>query len=154
MRAAMIMNAPNLKTLAAWSLLTVSLVSPVCAQTETPPRHSVVHVEILGADAPRLQGFYRDLFGWPVTLNPVGYGYVPIAPGANAPLTGGVGASPQRQPLVTFYVKVDDPSAILKKVESLGGRILVAPTDVPGGVTFARFADPEGNVIGIVRRPN
>lgn len=144
----------TLKTLGACSLLAISLVAPACAQTEAATRHTVVHIEILGADAPRLQGFYRDLFGWTVTLNPVGYGYIPIAPTASTPLTGGVGASPQRQPLVTFYVKVDDPSAILKKAESLGGKILVAPTDVPGGVTFARFADPEGNVVGIVRRPN
>ena len=148
------MNTRKLQTLGAWSLLTASLVAPVCAQPNTATRHTVVHIEILRADAPRLQSFYRDLFGWTVTLNPVGYGYIPIAPAASTPLTGGVGASPQNQPLVTFYVKVDDPSAILKKAESLGGKILVAPTDVPGGVTFARFADPEGNVVGVVRRPN
>ena len=150
----MIMTTSKPKALGACLLIAVSLAAPVCAQTEPATRHTVVHIEVLGVDAPRLQGFYRDLFGWAVTLNQVGYGYVPIAPAASAPLTGGVGPSPQRQPLVTFYVKVDDPAAILKKAESLGGKILVAPTDVPGGVTFARFADPEGNVIGIVRRPN
>jgi uncharacterized protein len=148
------MNAFKLRTLGAWVLLAASVAAPVCAQPESVPRHTVVHVEVLGVDAPRLQSFYRDLFGWPVTLNPVGYGYVPIAPADSTPLTGGVGPSPQRQPLVTFYVKVDDPAAILKRAVSLGGKILVAPTDVPGGVTFARFADPEGNVIGVVRRPN
>ncbi len=150
----MMMTTSRSKALGAGLLLAVSLVAPVYAQTEPANRHTVVHIEVLGVDAPRLQGFYRDLFGWAVTLNPVGYGYIPIAPAASTPLTGGVGSSPQRQPLVTFYVRVDDPAAILKKAESLGGKILVAPTDVPGGVTFARFADPEGNVIGIVRRPN
>jgi predicted enzyme related to lactoylglutathione lyase len=116
--------------------------------------HPVVHVEILGADAPRLQRFYNELFGWPITLNPAGYGYIPVAPTAPAQLTGGIGASPQAKPLAVFYVKVDDPAATLKKAESLGGRTVVAPTNVPGDITFARFADPEGNVIGIVRRPN
>ena len=148
------MNTTKLRTLGAWSLLAVSLVAPVCAQTEAPTRHTVVHIEVLGVDAPRLQGFYRDLFGWAVTVNSVGYGYVPIAPAASTPLTGGIGTSPQRQALVTFYVKVDDPAAILKKAVSLGGKVVVPPTDVPGGVTFARFADPEGNVVGVVRRPN
>ena len=117
-------------------------------------RHPVVHVEVLGVDAAKLQRFYADLFGWPITLNPVGYGYVPVAPAAPVTLTGGVGASPQRQPLVVFYVKVDDPAAILKRAEALGGRTVMPPVDVPGGLAFARFADPEGNVIGIVRRPN
>lgn len=69
-------------------------------------------------------------------------------------LTGGIGPSPQGQPLAVFYVKVHDPAAVLRKVEALGGRVVVPPVDVPGGVTFARFADPEGNVIGIVRRTN
>jgi uncharacterized protein len=126
------------------------------AQGQDSPRatHPVVHLEILGADAPRLQRFYAELFGWTVALNPVGYGYVPVAPAQPVTLTGGIGPSPQGRPLVVFYVKVDDPAAILKKVEALGGRVVVPPVDVPGGVTFARFADPEGNVIGIVRRTN
>ena len=130
--------------------------APLFAQTPSAGAspHPVVHVEILGVDAAKLQRFYADLFGWSVTLNPAGYGYVPVAPAAPVALTGGIGASPQRQPLAVFYVKVDDPAAILKRAESLGGRIVMAPVDVPGGVSFARFADPEGNVIGIVRRPN
>jgi hypothetical protein len=89
-----------------------------------------------------------------VASSPVGYGYVPVAPTQPVTLTGGIGPSPQGQPLAGFYVKVHDPAAILKKVEALGGRVVVPPVDVPGGVTFARFADPEGNVIGIVRRTN
>ncbi len=120
-----------------------------------PPAASpVVHVEILGVDAPRLQKFYGDLFGWSMTLNPVGYGYVPVQPTAPVKLTGGIGPSPQRQPLVIFYVKVADPGATLKRAEQLGGRVVIPATDVPGGITFARFADPEGNVVGLVRRPD
>ena len=129
-----------------------ALAMPVSAQT--PARNPVVHVEILGADAPRLQKFYADLFGWTPTLNPAGYGYVPIEPAAPAKLTGGIGPSPQRQPLVTFYVKVADPAATLKRAVELGGRVVVPPMDVPGGIVVARFADPEGNVVGIVRRPD
>ena len=127
-------------------------VGPARGQDSAQAAHPVVHLEILGADAPRLQRFYADLFGWKITLNPVGYGYVPVAPTSPVTLTGGIGPSPQGRPLTVFYVKVDDPVAILRKVEGLGGRIVVPPVEVPGGITFARFADPEGNVIGIVRR--
>lgn len=123
-------------------------VGPARGQDPPQAAHPVVHVEILGADAPRLQRFYAELFGWRITLNPVGYAYVPVA------LTGGIGPSPQGQALAVFYVKVDDPAAILKKVEGLGGRVVMPPVDVPGGITFARFADPEGNIVGIVRRKN
>jgi len=124
----------------------------VHAQPPAATPHPVVHVEILGRDAPRLQRFYTEVFGWAVTLNPAGYGYVPVAPAPPVTLTGGIGAGPQGQPLAIFYVKVEDPAATLRKVEAAGGRVVVAPVDVPGGVTFARFADPEGNVVGLVRR--
>ncbi len=124
------------------------------AQDPVAAPNPVVHVEILGSDAPRLQRFYAELFGWKTTLNPVGYGYVPVAPAPPVTLTGGVGASPQRQPLVIFYIKVADPASTLKQAEALGGRVVMAPVEVPGGIIFARFADPEGNIVGIVRRQN
>lgn len=133
-------------------VLSVATVGSAGGQHSTETAHPVVHLEILGADAPRLQNFYTALFGWKITLNPAGYAYVPVAPTPPATLTGGIGPSPQGRPLAVFYVKVDDPGAILRKVEALGGRVVVPPVEVPGGITFARFADPEGNVVGIVRR--
>ena len=81
----------------------------VHAQPPAATSHPVVHVEILGRDAPRLQRFYTEVFGWAVTLNPAGYGYVPVAPAPPVTLTGGIGAGPQGQPLAIFYVKVEDP---------------------------------------------
>ena len=38
-------------------------------------------------------------------------------------------------------------------VVALGGRVIVPLTDVPGMVTFAQFADPEGNIVGIIKGP-
>src|SRR5574341_770127 len=32
-----------------------------------------------------------------------------------------------------------------------GGKTIVPVTEIPGMVTFAQFADPEGNVVGIVK---
>ena len=130
------------------------LATNTSAWAQSPPANPVVHVEVLGRDAPKLQKFYSDLFGWSITLNPIGYGYVPVEPQAPARLTGGVGPNPQGQPLVTFYVKVSDPAATLKRAEQLGGRTVMPAMDVPGGIKFARFADPEGNVVGLVRRPD
>ena len=136
------------------AVLIAALAVASVARAQSPAPAPVVHVEILGVDAPRLQKFYEDLFGWSATLNPIGYGYVPVEPKAPVKLTGGIGPSPQRQPLAIFYVKVSDPGETLKRVQQLGGRVVMPATDVPGGVTFARFADPEGNVVGLVRRPD
>jgi predicted enzyme related to lactoylglutathione lyase len=49
-----------------------------------------------------------------------------------------------------FYVRVEDVGAYLEKAVSLGGKSLVPPIDVPTG-TFAWFADPEGNTIGLFK---
>jgi catechol 2,3-dioxygenase-like lactoylglutathione lyase family enzyme len=49
---------------------------------------------------------------------------------------------------VNIYVQVDDLRAYLAKAESLGGKTLVPPVDLPTG-SFAWFADPDGNTIGL-----
>src|ERR1700746_113791 len=64
---------------------------------------------------------------------------------------GGIGASQDGGPgQVTFYVEVDDPAAYLARAETLGGKTIVPPSEVPDfGLTFAFFADPEGHVVGL-----
>ena len=38
-----------------------------------------------------------------------------------------------------------------KEVIDLGGKTVVPETEIPNMVTFALFADPEGNVVGLVK---
>jgi len=45
-------------------------------------------------------------------------------------------------------VTVDDVQAALDKANELGGKTVVPPVEIPTG-TFAWFADPEGNTVGI-----
>lgn len=107
--------------------------------------HPVVHFEINGRDGKALQGFYGRLFDWKIDANnPMGYGLVE---------TGSIGGgiSGDSEPSVRFYIEVDDLQAYLDKAVSLGGRVVAEVTEVPDMVTFALFADPEGNVIGIVK---
>jgi predicted enzyme related to lactoylglutathione lyase len=51
-----------------------------------------------------------------------------------------------------FYVQVLDLVETLRKAESLGGAAIAQPVDVPGGPTVAQMADPEGNIIGLVKQ--
>lgn len=111
----------------------------------------VVHFEVLGKDGPKLQKFFGDLFGWKInTDNPMSYGLVDT--GVEGAIGGGIGGVPEGQPagVVTFYVQVDDLDAALKRAEQLGGRTVNPPMEVPGGPRLAHFADPEGNVVGLV----
>jgi hypothetical protein len=44
-----------------------------------------------------------------------------------------------------------DPQAYLDRIERVGGKTIVPVTEIPDMVTFAQFADPEGNVVGLVK---
>ena len=105
--------------------------------------------EVTGKDGAKLQRFYGDLFDWKIDAgNPMSYGMVE---GADGGIGGGIGASQNGSTQVTFYVTVDDLQAYLDKAEQLGGRTVVPITEIPNMVTFAQIADPEGNVVGIVK---
>ena len=109
----------------------------------------VVHFEVNGRDGAKLQKFYADAFDWKITVfGPMNYGLID-AQAQGSGIGGGIGQ--EDTPIATFYVEVDDPAAYLKKVQSLGGKIVQDVTEIPGAVTMARFQDPEGNVIGLVK---
>ena len=108
----------------------------------------VTHFEVLGSDAQALQRFYGEAFGWQMQ-DVMDGGYYMVNTGSG--IAGGVGAGPEGQGHVTFYVEVDDPAAALVKIGELGGRTVQEPMDVPNGPTIALFADPEGHVIGLVK---
>ena len=109
----------------------------------------VVHFEVVGKDAKKLQEFYTKAFGWKIDAsNPMNYGMVEAVQGS---IAGGVGPSPGDETHVTFYVQVDDLQAALDKIEKLGGKTVNPPMDVPGGPKLAHFADPEGNFIGLTQ---
>ena len=110
----------------------------------------VVHFEVTGKDAKKLHGFYSGVFGWSIQAdNPMNYGLVSdqdTGGGIGGGIAGGDGPNQ-----VTFYIEVDDPKAYLGKIESQGGKTIVPETEIPGMVIFAQFADPEGNVVGLVK---
>ena len=115
----------------------------------------VIHFEVIGTDAPALQKFYGDVFGWEIDANnPMNYGVVQRAGNTNADgvgIGGGVGVGPEGYPgHVTFYVEVPDVEAALAKAESLGGKRLMGPDQITPEVLIGQFADPEGHAIGVI----
>jgi uncharacterized protein len=107
----------------------------------------VVHFEVVGKDAKKLQQFYGELFDWKMnTDNPMNYG---IVDNGGAGINGGVGGSADGKPHVTWYVQVEDINACLEKAEKLGGKT-VLPRSEMEMVTLGLFNDPEGNLIGLV----
>lgn len=112
----------------------------------------VVHFEIHGRDGERLKRFYSELFGWKIdSNNPMNYGMVEHGIGGPPDGIGG-GITQSDGPRVVIYVQVVDLNETLRKAESLGGKTVAPPMDVPGGPTIAQFADPEGNLMGLIKQ--
>jgi predicted enzyme related to lactoylglutathione lyase len=111
---------------------------------------AVAWFEVTGKNRRKLQNFYSRLFAWQVqdAGDGSGYGLVQAAPKG---IGGGIGAAQDGGPgAVTFYVEVDNPAEYLARAETLGGKTIVPPTEIPNfGLTFAFFADPEGHVVGL-----
>lgn len=115
----------------------------------------VVYFEIGGREAEELKEFYSELFGWNISElgaasaagNP--YWFVQNEGGG---IPGGIIKTDENMPpnYVMFYVQSDDLQATLDRVESLGGKAVVPPSDIPGGMgQIAVFMDPDSNVIGL-----
>jgi predicted enzyme related to lactoylglutathione lyase len=110
--------------------------------------HPIVHWEIGGHDAAALREFYAKAFGWTMTAGGPNYTLVQPAGG----LGGGIMQVPEgTAAYVTVYVQVDDLDAKLTEIGQLGGKVVVAPTEIDENMSFALFADPEGAVVGLLR---
>jgi len=115
--------------------------------------HTIVHFEIPADDVERLRRFYSNLFGWKIekTSSPVDYWMietvpidkngVPIRPGVN----GGMMKRQHREHKPANYISVESVDEYAKKIEALGGKVIVPKTEVPGIGWWALALDPEGN---------
>ena len=108
----------------------------------------VTTFEITGTDIQALGEFYQRAFDW--KLGAPQPAYTMAYPAENEKVVGVL--TPVRPGTPThamFYVQVGDIDAALAKVERLGGRTVLPRVGVPDGPTIGRFADPEGNVVGL-----
>jgi uncharacterized protein len=104
----------------------------------------ICHFEIGCRDRAKTKAFFSELFDWKVEdAGPATF--IQTGDDVGGHITA-LGHEPHNYTI--FYVKVDDVKASLDKASSLGGKMLVPPVTIPSG-TFAWFADPEGNTIGL-----
>jgi len=108
--------------------------------------------EMIGADPEKKAAFYAELFGW--HTESMEGGYITIDTHAGSGMNGGVTAPQPQAPGTVrsvFYAEAPDIQAKLDEAGSLGARTLMPVTVMPDIVTFALFADPWGNHIGLMQ---
>ena len=109
--------------------------------------------ELLTTDPAAAKEFYTQLFGWTTQVFPMGaYDYTIVKVGEAD--IGGIMSIPEMSkgmpPSWGAYVTVDDVDATAAKAEKLGGKIIVAPTDIPAVGRFTVIQDPQGAVISAI----
>jgi predicted enzyme related to lactoylglutathione lyase len=121
--------------------------------------HTIVHFEIPANDLEKLKKFYSLLFGWKIEQMPGQVEYygiytvpvdekgMPLRPGVN----GGMMKKQNPEHKAVNYIQVESVDEYMKKIESLGGRIVVPKMEVPGIGWWALATDPEGNQFAILQ---
>ena len=109
----------------------------------------IVHWEIMGPDGDAMKAFYGDLFDWEFQSTDNFPDYHMTGEGVG--VGGAVGKGSDEMPnYVAIYLEVDDIDTHLARIEAAGGKTVMPRTVIPDTVTFAMFADPAGNMVGLV----
>jgi predicted enzyme related to lactoylglutathione lyase len=91
--------------------------------------------ELQTTDPSAAKAFYSKLFGWEVEENAMGHVGYSVAKVGGEAVAGIMAMPPGAQglpPMWSCYVTVKDARETAKLAESLGGKVLVAPMDIPG----------------------
>jgi predicted enzyme related to lactoylglutathione lyase len=112
----------------------------------------ICYLEIPTADIPRSVRFYQAVFGWQIRRR--GDGATAFDDGVGEVSGAWVtGRPPSPVPGLLLYVMVDSVATAVEAVIAHGGRI-VQPIGVDAPECTARFADPDGNVLGLYQEAN
>ena len=131
------------------------------SEHKMPANGSFCWQELATTDLDAAQSFYQTLLGWEIKQ-----GKAPACEGAEGPpmvyneivVAGGhvggmykmgpeYGSAPSHW---MAYVAVDDVDASAKRVEELGGKVCVPPTDIPNVGRFCVVTDPTGATFSMI----
>ncbi len=118
---------------------------------------TVSHFEIPARDPERAARFYREVFGWSVEPLPWNRPYYKVrgssemSSAGREGIDGGITEAGEGldHPLLMIHVEGEDLESVLARIAAVGGRIDLPPTPVGSMGTWARFRDPEGNLLGL-----
>lgn len=117
--------------------------------------NSVVHFEVPAKDLNRAKQFYSKVFGWGtydmddkntmVSTTETDQNGFPVKPGA---INGSI-YLPDKSKTPTFVIDVPNLEEHIKMVTENGGKLVDEPVTIENMGRYARFVDPEGNLVGL-----
>jgi predicted enzyme related to lactoylglutathione lyase len=123
------------------------------AEWEMPRHGEFCWNELATKDAGAAKKFYAELLGWQLKEGdaaPVAYTEIVVGDkhvGGIYQMGAEFGDAPAHW---MAYVAVDDVDASAKRVEELGGRVCVPPSDIPGVGRFCVINDPTGATLSLI----
>lgn len=127
------------------------------AEPKMPAHGTICWTELATGDTAAAKKFYGELFGWEFkSSSAAGMEYTEYY--ADGRPWGGIyQTTPEMceqtgevSPYWMSYVAVDNVDESAARVESLGGQMIVAPTDIPNTGRFCIIADPTGAKIALI----
>jgi len=109
--------------------------------------------ELMTTDVNAAKTFYGELFGWTLEdMKTCDMGYT-MARAGDKEVAGIMAMPPEAgdmPPTWGAYVTVDDVDASAKQTEALGGKIMLAPRDIPDVGRFCVICDPQGAALALI----
>lgn len=120
-------------------------------------RATVSHFEIPARDPERAARFYREVFGWSVDRLPWKRPYYKVRGSAvgsgsgREGIDGGIleAGGGVAQPLLMIHIEGEELASVLARIEAAGGQLDLPVTRVGEMGWWARFRDPDGNLLGL-----
>lgn len=109
--------------------------------------------ELMTSDPDAALAFYKPLLGWSSEKMDMPAGAYHVLKIGDVAIGGLMKTPPEAGPMPPAwgcYVTVDDVDAIVAQVPGLGGKVFVAPMDIPGVGRFSVIADPQGAVLNLI----
>jgi predicted enzyme related to lactoylglutathione lyase len=110
--------------------------------------------ELLAADWERAFAFYSEIFGWQKPHSEISQEEIYHPFSACGLTIGGMFTRHPTDPppFWLLYFNVEDIEAAEERVKAAGGQAFPNPIELPGGVSIARCADPQGAVFALQGR--
>ena len=119
-------------------------------------RHGMFSLnELITTDLTSAKEFYGKLLGWTFTETKTIYGNPYIVIHREGRIVGGMmlkdgNVSDDVIPCWDPYITVDDVEASAKRVEKLGGEVILPPTDIPKVGCLCVIKDPQGISLNLI----
>ena len=110
--------------------------------------------ELMTNDVDAAKDFYSKLFGWETEKMEMEGGMIYTVVKVNGEAAGGMMGMPSgaggMPSMWGIYVTVDDVDETARSVKKMGGKVLVAPQDIPQVGRFCVFQDPQGAILSAI----